>query len=247
MEDFALPGNFQESVDKYFPYLMEIRKRLMFITALFILSGIFGFFYYEKLIRLILQIYNLDGVNIVFTSPFQFMSLAVSSGLLVGVIVIFPIIIYQFLSFMKPALTKKEYRIVLGLIPLSILLFIFGFSIGSVMMRYVVMLFYQKSLELEIGNYLDISQLLAQIITTSALMGLAFQFPIALTLLMRLKVVSYKMVAGQRILAYSCSIFFAALLPPTDVLSLLALTAPLILLFELTLILNRVVFKAKSR
>lgn len=244
---FELPDEFKKSVDKYFPYLMEIRNRLMLIVALFIASGLLGFFYYERLIRVILSLYRLEGVNIIFTSPFQYMTLAVSSGVSVGVIIIFPIILYQFLSFIKPALKKSEYRIILSLIPLSILLFVFGFAIGSLMMKYVVMLSLKKSIELQIGNYLDISKLLGQIVVTSALMGVAFQFPIVLTLLMRLKIVTYKMVASQRMLAYAASVFFAALLPPTDILSLAALTAPLLILFELTLILNRVVFKPKRR
>jgi len=237
----------QQSFEKFFPFLMEIRKRLLFLVALMFVSAAFGFLYYERIIRLILRLYNLEGVNIVFTSPFQFMGLAVSSALTVSIITVLPIFIIQFLSFIKPALKPREFRMVVSLIPVSLVLFIFGFGIGSLMMKYIVEIFYQKSLELEIGNLLDISKLLSQIIVTSALMGLAFQFPIALTLLLRLKIVKYKAMASQRMLAWAASIFFAALLPPTDILSLVALTAPLIILFETTLFLNRFVFRPVKR
>jgi sec-independent protein translocase protein TatC len=111
-------------------------------------------------------------------------------------------------------------------------------------MKYVISLFYEKSVELQIGNYLDISFLLSKIVLTGILMGLAFQFPIVLTVLMRLKVVRYKDFVKQRIFAWSLSLIFAALLPPTDLLSLALLTLPLVMLFELTLILNRVFLKA---
>jgi sec-independent protein translocase protein TatC len=235
--------NFQDGFNKYFPYLLEIRKRLMFIAAIFIVSGFFGFFYYEKIISIILNLLNLTGVNIVFTSPFQFFTLAINSGFLAGLIITFPLILIQFLTFIKPALTNKEYKTIVILLPLTIILFAGGFLYGVGIMKYVVAIFYQKSVELNIGNLLDINLLLSKIILTGVLMGLSFQFPAAMTILMRLKIVKYKDFIKQRLLAYSAAIIFAALLPPTDVISLAFLTIPLVMLFEITLVLNKVLLK----
>ena len=110
-------------------------------------------------------------------------------------------------------------------------------------MRWVIMLFYAKSQQLQIGNFLDVSQLLSQVILTGVLMGVAFQFPIILTLLLKTGMVLYKNISDKRIIAYGLSLLFAAILPPTDVLSLIILTIPLILLFELTLALNKYILK----
>lgn len=233
----------KSSAQKFTPFLREIRKRLLFVAAIFVISSGLGFIYYEKIILLVLRLFQLDGINIVFTSPFQFMNLAISSGLFIGVVVVFPLVLIQFLSFIKPALNAKEYRTIISLIPLSIFLFVFGFIYGSIMMRYVVAIFYKRSQGLNIGNMLDISKLLSQIITTAALMGLAFQFPIVLTILIKLRVISLQAIASQRLIAYSTSILFAALLPPTDLVSLAFLTLPLVILFETTLLLNRFVLK----
>lgn len=223
---------------------MEVRKRLFFIASIFLISSALGFIYYEKIITTSLGIFNLEGINIVFTSPFQFLELSINSGLLVGLIAVFPLIIVQVLSFLKPALKKSEFKLVISLLPLSIFLFIFGFTYGIFIMRYVLVIFYEKSLALSIGNFLDVSKFLSQILLTSALMGLAFQFPVILTVLMRLRVITYSALSKQRMIAYSSSIIFAAFLPPTDLLSLALLTVPLVILFETTLLLNKVVFKA---
>lgn len=233
------PEDLQVSLKKYYPYLMEARKRLLFIVSIFLVSGFFGFFYYERIINIVLDLLNLAGVNIVFTSPFQFFTLAVNSGFLAGTIVALPLIFLQILSFLKPALSDKEYKLILLLVPVAVVLFSGGFVFGVAIMKYVIGIFYQKSIELDIGNLLDISLLLSKIIFTGALMGLAFQFPVVMTILMRLKIVKYKAFIRQRFLAWAVAIIFAALLPPTDVLSLLLLTLPLVLLFELTLLLNR--------
>jgi sec-independent protein translocase protein TatC len=244
MGEGIIPAELQKTINKYYPYLMEIRKRLFFVAALFLISGIVGFFYFEKFVTIILKLLDVTGVNIVFTSPFQFIELAVNSGFIVGLVVIIPVTIWQLLSFLKPALRPKEYKLIVTLLPLSIILFAGGFIFGFAIMKYVITLFYEKSVQLEIGNYLDITFLLSKIVLTGILMGFAFQFPIVLTVLMKLKVVEYKEFVKQRILAWSISLIFAALLPPTDLLSLALLTLPLVILFELTLLLNRVFLKS---
>ncbi|OGM11338.1 hypothetical protein A2V80_01405 [Candidatus Woesebacteria bacterium RBG_16_39_8b] len=236
--------NFQDNFNKYFPFLMELRKRLLFTITIFLISGFIGFFYYEKIINTILSMLNFKGVNVVFTSPFQFFTLAINSGILAGVLGAFPLILIQIISFIKPALTKKEYKTILFLIPITIILFVIGFLYGVAIMKYIVAIFYQKSVELNIGNLLDINLLLSKIILTSTLMGVSFQFPIVMTVLMRLKVIRYKDFIRQRLLAYSIAIIFAAFLPPTDILSLAFLTLPLVMLFEITLILNKAILKS---
>lgn len=229
----------QRVINKNMPFLIEIRKRLLFTVSLFLASGFLGFFYYERIIRFVLNLLNLPNVNIVFTSPFQFIDLAISSAVAIGLITTFPLIIWQIISFLKPALKPKEYKTLVNLLPINLVLFVGGFGFGTLMMRYVISLFYQKSQELAIGTLLDISNLLSKIVVTSSLMGIAFQFPIVITALLRFKVIKYESLKKQRPIAYTIAIFFAALLPPTDLLSLLLLTLPLVILFEFTLLLNK--------
>jgi sec-independent protein translocase protein TatC len=237
------PDNIDRVVNKYYPYFLEIRKRIFLVVAVFLVGGFIGFFFYEKFILLISDLLQVPGVNIVVTSPFQFLNLALNASLIFGFVLAFPLIIAQVLGFLRPALTDDEYKKIIALIPIGFILFIIGFAYGAVMMRYVVFLFYEKSVELDIGNILDISMLLSKILITSTLMGIAFQFPIVLTILMRLRIVRFSDIQKQRALAWTASIFFAAFLPPTDLLSLALLTLPLVFLFETTLILNKVLLK----
>lgn len=244
MSETALTGDLESIVIKYSPFFSEIRKRLIFTLSIFIIFAALGFMYYENIVRFVLGIFDLKGINIVFTSPFQFFSLAVDSALLVGFIAVLPMVIFQILSFLKPALNRSEYKAVLALLPITLLLFISGFTFGVLIMKYVVIIFFQKSVELNIGNFLDVSKLLSQILITSVLMGVAFEFPVVLTILMRLKILKFHAVAKKRLFVYVISVIFAALLPPTDLLSLVLLFLPLALLFELTLLLNRYILKS---
>lgn len=231
------------STEKYLPFLLEIRRRLFFLIALFLIASTVGFIYYEKIIKFILTVFHFKGVNIVFTSPFQFINLAIQSSLLIGLIVIFPFIVSQIIAFLRPALRPKEYKTLLFLLPLSIVLFLAGFVYGVMIMRYTLELFYEKSLAIGVGNFLDVSAFLSSTLTTASLLGLSFEFPLVLTFLLRSKVVKYHAIAKNRPFVYVFALIFAALLPPTDLLSLIFLFLPLVFLFELTLLLHKVLRK----
>lgn len=233
-------------INKYSPYLMEVRKRLFFTVSLFAIGMAAGFFYNDQIVKFLIDILSLKGINIVFTSPFQFISLAIATGVATGITFAFPLIIAQVISFLRPALRPKEYKMVLGFLPFSIFLFLVGFVSGIWMMKWQVELFLSRSVALGIGNILDISHLLTIVIITSALMGIAFQIPIVLLVLMRLGVVTRKQLGRQRPWVYLGSFIFAVLLPPDSVIFDILATLPLVILFEITLLLDKLLGGQKA-
>lgn len=232
-----------DNTNKYLPLLMEARRRLLFLVCLFVIASALGFFYYERIIKFALAIFQFQGVNIVFTSPFQFINLAINSSLVLGLAVTMPFIIVQVLFFVKPALAPQEYRTLLFLLPFGLVLFAIGFIYGIMMMRTTLEIFYHQTQAIGAGNFLDISTFLFQILLTAILLGTAFQFPLVFTFLLHLKVVKLVSLVKSRLIFYLAAGVFVIFLPPTDLLSNFLLFLPLALLFELTLILNRFVFK----
>ena len=233
----------QTIASKFYPFLLEIRKRFLFAGSLFVIAAIVGFFSFQRIVTLVLGFFSLQGVNIVFTTPFQFFTLALNCGLVVGVIVIIPVIIFQLLGFLKPALRQREYRILVNILPLTLVLFSLGFGYGVLVMKLLLQIFYRTSVSLQIGNVLDIEKFLSNVLLTGLLMGVSFLFPIVMTVLMLLKLVKHSFFERQRIYAYLIAVIFVILLPPPDLISDVVLFAPLVILFELTLILNRVFLK----
>lgn len=225
---------------RYSPFLKEVRKRLLFILYFFIAAMFLGFIYYEKIIKFLIDLLSLKGINIVFTSPFQFINLSISCGVATGLIATLPLFIAQILFFLKPALRGKEYKIVIRLLPFSAFLFLIGFTFGALIMKWQIDIFLARSVSLGIGNVLDISRLLSTVLLTSALLGVGFQFPIVLLLLMRLEIIHPQDLSKKRKWIYLGSFIFALLLPPDSILADILLALPLIILFEFTLLLNRI-------
>lgn len=225
---------------KYSPIFFEIRKRILITVSVFAVASVSGFVFYEKIIKFLIDILSLKGINIVFTSPFQFINLAISCGIATGLVFVFPLVIYQFLSFLRPALRIKEYKMVVGSLPFSIVLFLSGFSFGFLIMKWQIQIFLTRSVSLGIGNILDISRLLSIVLLTSIFLGIGFQFPIILLLLLRIGIIKHNQLSKKRLWVYLGSLIFAILLPADSILADILITLPLIVLFELTLILNRI-------
>lgn len=110
-------------------------------------------------------------------------------------------------------------------------------------MKWQIEIFVAKSINLGIGNVLDISSLLQTILVTSTFLGIGCEFPLLLLLLLRIGLIERKDLAKKRPWVYLGSVLFAMLLPPDSIIVDIILALPFIFLFEITLILDKVLNK----
>lgn len=233
--------------EKYSRFIGEIRYRIVTVLIVFALATVLGFVFYSDIIRFLIGFLSLKGVNIVFTSPFQFINLSISAGIASGIIFSVPILVYELFSFLRPALKNKEYKTLYRLLPFSLFLFILGFLFGLYIMKWQIEIFLNQSQSIGIGNILDISKLLSVVLLTSALMGVAFQFPLVLLLLLRLGILKPETVSKYRGWVYLGAFIFAIILPPDSIIADILLSLPLIFLFEITLLINKSSMKRATK
>jgi len=190
------------------------------------------------ILKQILDFVHLDQVTITTHSPFEFVDISMDFGFFFALMVCIPYIIYSCYIFIVPALTKNEQMKLLKSIPLSVGLFIIGFCYGFFILYYALAALASINVSLGIANFWNIGQFLSQMFVTSALLGLVFEFPLILGLLIKLGIITPHTLRNHRRAAYFFIFFFTALLPPTDGLSLIAMALPLVVLYEVTILLN---------
>lgn len=232
--------NFQNNnFESYKAYLFEIKSKLLRFALIFGTVFLAGFFLAAPILKKMLYFFRVDNASIVATSPFQFFSVAFDIALFLAIVVTFPVAIFLIFSFLKSALTKKERGIFKKALFFSIILFCLGFSFGAGMMYYAIKFLAGFNYYLGIANMWNISIFISQLLLASALLGLCFQFPIVLTLLVRLKIISVDVLRQKRRLAVMIVFIVAAILPPPEVMATVAIAIPLIFLYELTIFINR--------
>jgi sec-independent protein translocase protein TatC len=225
-------------VSKFTPYLEDIRRRLYATAIVFGVASILGFLSTSYLLTYLLSFFNIKDVVISTTSPFQFTNLSFDFAIFWGLVVASPVFVYNLFMFLRHALTKRERGLFFLLIPLAIILFIFGFLYGFAIMYYALILLAEINVAIGIKNIWDIGMFLSQIILTSALLGVLFQFPIIFTFIIRSGLLGVDVLRRNRRVAAVVIFIFVSILPPTDGLSLLVMALPLIILYEVTILVN---------
>jgi len=219
-------------------YFLKMRKRLLRVVFVFLLGAVLGTVFYQKIFQFLVSCFNFQQTSLVLTSPSQAISLILSVGFLTGVLIAFPFFIFQFLNFIRPALTAKEYQLLKKLVFPSFFLLLLGLIYGIYVMRVVVFVYTTVPFGVKIQRFWELGEFLGQIVFLSAAMGLLFQLPVALSVLLNLNIVKREVLAQKRKYIYAILLILAVLLPPTDPLSLLILVLPLFIMFESALLLN---------
>jgi sec-independent protein translocase protein TatC len=167
---------------------------------------------------------------------------AVRLGLIVGVVLASPVIVYQVWSFLAPALQDKEKRVIVPSLILGLVLFAAGVAMGyyialPLTIRFLLAFgaeWFTPSLTAESYFPLVFRILLS--------FGLVFELPIVILILSALGVVTPTMLRSKRRHAIAVMLVGASLLTPGDVISLTVLMlVPMIMLYEGSIVLSALV------
>jgi sec-independent protein translocase protein TatC len=165
-----------------------------------------------------------------------------------GLILAFPYVFYQFWKFVKPALTKRELQTTRGVIFWVSFLFFTGVLFGYfVVAPYAINFFFNFQLDEIIENRWTINSYIDMMLPLVLGSGLAFQLPLAMLFLAKIGIVSAAYLA--RVRKYAIIIIFVVagvITPGPDVISQLAVAVPLLLLYEISIILARRVDRQKA-
>lgn len=233
-----MPGQIDKFIDDYGPYLDDLWRRV-YRTAVFFLAIFFiGFFLSGHIINNFIRFFHLSGVTVIVTSPFQFLDLSVDIGLFCAMLLTAPFFIYHLYSFLRPAVSRKEFFALIFILPISFVLFVCGFAYGFFSLYWGLQALAKLNVSFGLQNMWDVGLFMSQLAITSVFLGLLFQFPIIMTMLIKAGVLDRQFLIGKRRAAYAIIVVGVSLLPPTDGISLIVMFLPLILMYELTIMFN---------
>jgi sec-independent protein translocase protein TatC len=225
----------------FLDHLEELRWRIIWALLAAVLGLIAGFFIVVKLqiIRILQEPIApyLMNTKLVYTNPADPFSIALSASITVGLIIASPVIIYQLWAFLSPALHRHEKKVVIPVILGAVLLFV-----GGVCLAY----FFVLPLTLKFLMNFQVESL-QPMITASGYFGAAFELPVLILALAALGLVTPKFLSKFRPYALILAFLLSAIVTPGDIfIATLALTAPLYLLYELSVVLAMIIFRKRE-
>lgn len=178
-------------------------------------------------------------VTATFMAPFKL-------NLFVALILAMPFIIYQLWSFVRPALYEKERYLAFPLLAGSIVLFYLGIAFAYFITLPAILHFFISVSPETVAPMTDINSYLSFCLKLFLVFGLTFEIPIITLVLILIGVVSTQsLVEKRRFIVVGC-FFVAMFATPPDALSMIMLAVPMWMLFELGLLMGKLLEKRKS-
>jgi sec-independent protein translocase protein TatC len=220
-------------------HLDELRTRIIVCVA--VLGVAVGLCFWQN--HLILHLINapLPAHKQPFTlSPTEPFLTTFKVSAYAGIILALPIILYQGYAFVLPALSPAERRVIVPFLVLVPFLFIAGVVFGYLVVLPAAIKFLLHFNNDQFRVEVRASEYYSFVTMTLLAMGVVFQVPMGILALSRLGIVSIEQLRHNRRYAYFVLAVIAMLLPGTDPITMLVELAPLILLYEFSIVLARI-------
>ena len=226
-------------------HLGEFRKRLIRSVIAVVIASLISFIFAKQLFYILTL--PAGGVELVYIEMTEMIGTYMKVCLAGGLVLSIPYIIYQGLMFVSPALTRKERKYVYVILPWIALMFIAGLVFGYFILlppatRFLLTFGSDIATpQIRVGNYISIiTRLLLAI-------GFAFEMPVITTFLVRIGVIKPKWLSDKRKIAFISAFIIAAIITPTfDPINQCLVAVPLILLYELSILLAKLVHKKEA-
>jgi sec-independent protein translocase protein TatC len=237
----------------FLDHLEELRWRILWSLLAVIVGAVVGFVLvlnFGVLDLLINPYYAVmgDEVKLVFLSPTEPFFLILRVGILGGVVLASPIIVYQIWSFLSPALKRHEKRAIIPALYLGVVLFAAGVAMSYYLALPVTLRFLLFFAEGYFDQMLQAGPYLGFVTKLLMAFGILFELPVVIMILSALGLVTPAFLRAKRRHAIVIITVLASFLSPGDVVTVTAMMmVPLVLLYEFSILLSVVITRKRRQ
>jgi len=227
-------------------HLRELRTRLTRSVIVLTVTTIVSFIFAKQVFDVLTA--PVQGNTLIFIEVTEMLGTYMKVALGGGIVLAMPYLVYEFIMFVSPALTSKEKRYVFMVLPWVALMFAGGVVFGYFVLLPPAIKFLIgfgsdiATPQIRIGNYISIvTRLLLSI-------GIVFELPVISTFLARLGIITSRWLASKRRAAIIIAFIIGAAITPTfDPINQSLVAVPLIVLYEMSVWLAKLVERRQPR
>ena len=233
----------------FLSHLEELRKRLV-ICAIGVGAGfVIAYIFSERLFQLLvapLKAVMPEGDQLIFTNLPEMFFAYIKVAFIAGIMAAAPLIFYQLWMFIAPGLYQKEKKMAIPFVVSSTILFVGGALFGY----FVVFPFGFKFFIGFSNEYVKALPSVKQYFSFSMKLlfafGVVFELPVIIFFLSKMGVVTPQFLRQKRKYAILLTFALAAILTPPDVITQCMMAGPLIVLYEIGILVSRIAQKKKE-
>lgn len=212
-------------------------------------------FWTNRMMALLADYVGVESLKI-NTHPLQLISINMSgqfmvhvwTAIIAGLVIASPYVIYQFWSFIRPALYENERKHATGAVFYMSLLFFLGIMFGYYLIVPLSVDFLGSySISDVIVNQINVLSYISTVTSIVIAGGVVFELPIIAFFLSKVGLLTPKFMRKYRKHAYVVLLVISAIITPPDIFSQIMVCIPLVVLYEVSILISARVNKANQR
>jgi sec-independent protein translocase protein TatC len=243
----STPANEMSMVE----HLRELRKRLIISIIAVSIGAVVGYIVYPEILTFLMHpLCVTNGANncgLYVTGPFDGFAIRLKVAAISGLFFASPIVLWQLWRFISPGLHTKERRYGLAFVLSALVLFGLGAAVAYLVFPHALH-FFESAAGAHVHaiytpqNYLNFLMLLM------IAFGVSFLFPLVLIVLELVGAVSPTALRKRRRYAWlGIIVVVAVFIPSNDPYSLTAMTVPLLVFYELAILVGRILLRGSPK
>jgi sec-independent protein translocase protein TatC len=225
-------------------HLDELRKRIIITAVTFVIFLVVALCFIKNIYLFFLGNFH---YKLLVLGPSDVIKVYFNLAGVVALAGTIPVAGWQLWLFVKPALKPFERKAALGYIPALFLLFISGLAFGYFFIFPNIMRFL-----IDLGSGIMQTSFTAEkyfsfLLNITLPFGIAFEMPLVMMFLTSLGIVNPYTVSRLRKYAYFILVIIASMISPPEFISHISVAIPLILIYEVSVLVSKVVYKRKLK
>jgi len=218
----------------FLAHLSDLRRCLLRVF----IAVLLGFAGSVVLSKELMQLLTAHAGKLVVLRPAEALMNQLKVALINGIIVSFPIVLWQIGVFLWPALYRNERRAILFYLPFALLLFAAGVAFGFLVVVRTGYTFLLSLVPKTMTAAITLDNYLSFALSSTLACGIIFLLPVAVLLLVRLGILKAAFLwRQQKVVIIGLMVLVAVITPTVDAVSMLLVFMPLLFLFELSILL----------
>jgi sec-independent protein translocase protein TatC len=238
-----------EEKQPFLSHLEELRKRLITCAIAvgigFVISYIFAERLFQILVTPLTRIMP-EGDRLIFTNLPEMFLTYLKTAFICGILLTAPVIFYQLWLFIAPGLYQKEKKLAVPFVVFSTILFVGGSLFGYFVVFPFGFKFFLGFANEYIQALPSVKQYFSFAIKLLFAFGIVFELPVVAFFLSKMGIVTPEFLKKKRKYALLLTFVLAAILTPPDVITQLMMAGPLILLYEIGILVARMARRKKD-
>lgn len=229
-------------------HLVELRSRLFKVFGSVFLIFLLLLPFSRKIFDIVADplVSVVPGGSLIALGPISPLTAVISLTFYLAIFIAMPVVLYQIWAFVAPGLYKKEKRFAFPMLASSILLFYLGIMFAYFVVFPLIFKF-TAAFTPEVADYKpDMAAYVSFVMMVVLVFGLAFETPIATVLTVWTGLTTPDKLSKARPYVFLGAFVVGMLLTPPDVISQTILAVPVYLLYELGIMMSRVM-KPRSK